>query len=142
MGGEKVAKKQTEKRTLTAEQAQALDLVLAGKTPAEVAGDLSVPEAEVIGWQMGDPVFVAELNRRRLAAWEADSQRLRSLAAVALDKVEELVTSGDDKALALKAATTILKIHQTQGKPKGETSPEAVEQDWARAEVLRTGFVF
>ena len=127
-------------RTLTGPQAQALGLILDGKTPAEVAESLGIEEPAILDWLNRDPLFVAELNRRRLAAYEATAQRIRGLAGAALDKIEALLDS-DNEAVALRAAAAILKTNLAElGKPAGKTTAEAVDQDWKQAEAL-SGFV-
>lgn len=122
---------------LTDAQGVALGLLLDGKTPAEVADAVGTPEREVLDWLAKNPFFVAELNRRRLAAYEATAQRIRGLAGAALDKIEALLDS-DNEAVALRAAAAILKTNLTDlGKPKGETDPEAVAGDWRQAAAMR-----
>jgi hypothetical protein len=126
-------------RILTDAQVAALGLLLGGKTPAEVAGELGTPEPEVIGWLGTDPLFVAELNRRRLAEFEAATQRIRGLVGPALDRIEALLDS-DNEAVALKAAAAILKTNLADlGKPGGDTTAEAVDQGWKQAAAL-SGF--
>lgn len=133
-------KREEPARTLTADQGAALVLLLDGRTPAEAAEGLGIEEAAILDWLNRDPLFVAEQNRRRLAAYEATAQRIRGLAGAALDKIEALLDS-DNEAVALRAAAAILKTNLTDlGKPKGETTAGAVDQDWKQAAALR-GFM-
>ena len=69
---------------------------------AEVIG---VNRSTVNQWKNHNPVFQAELNRRRKDIWEMATDEMRSLLSDALKTVKEAVRQGD-----AKTALEILKM--------------------------------
>lgn len=69
--------------SLTTEQEQAVDLLIAGEEPRAVAAAVGVQLADLLTWQTKEPLFVAALNARRAGLWSANGERLRGLAAEA-----------------------------------------------------------
>lgn len=121
--------KAQETSTLTGPQEAAILLLLAGKSQKQAAQEAGVAEETVSRWLNGDPIFVAELNRRKRELWEANRDRLRALHSKAVDVIEELLEA-EDGATRLRAAVAILK---NQALPSGPTDPEMVELVWQRA---------
>ncbi len=81
---------------LSLKQHYAMELLLIGKTDAEIAALIGV-NSEIIGqWRTKDAEFVVAINALRAAAWEGSVARLKSLMSLALDVVEEAVTKGDE----------------------------------------------
>ncbi|MGH2626244.1 MAG: helix-turn-helix domain-containing protein [Anaerolineales bacterium] len=136
-------------RHLSAAQEVAAACVLAGKTDGEVAEAVGVSRQTVWEWRHRHPVFIAEVNRRRVEVWEAASERLRGLVDRAVE-VLEADLAGEDARLRQQAAVHVLRVVGLYGevpRPTGPTTPEGVQQAeaetgaWARlwAPLLRPG---
>ena len=81
---------------LSLKQHYAMELLLVGKSNAEIAALIGV-DSEIIGqWQTKDAEFIVAINALRAAAWSGSVARLKRLMSRALDVVEEAVTRGDE----------------------------------------------
>lgn len=120
---------------LTTEQENAIDLLLTGKRDAEVGELVGVTRQTVNQWRNHNPAFMAELNRRRLALWEGNLDRLRSLVSDSVSVLESDL-NGPDPAAQRAAAVHILRavgIYGGKWKPDGETSERTLEvEQWLR----------
>jgi hypothetical protein len=116
-------------RQLSIEQENALEFLLQGQSDRAVAEAAGVSRQTVWEWRNRNPVFIAELNRRRFELWDEAQERMKSLANRALDVVELQLDSGDPKA-ALAAAKYILQgtrlLGDTDLPRSGPTTPEGV----------------
>ncbi len=125
---------------LTEPQTKALALIVAGKTPTDVAGELGLPAATIHAWT-DDPRFVAMLNRRRKEAWTGTLDTVRGLAGKALKIVAD--TLDDDKAepeTRLKAAVVFLKsVKLNELAPHGPTDVVQLVFEEADDEYDRAG---
>lgn len=110
---------------LSADQAAALDLLLAGKTVTEAAAAVGVARETVSRWRNSDPAFQAAYNAVLQSAYDATTARLLDARGKALDKLADLLDS-EDEATALKAAAALLRVEVDR--PKGYTNPAAVER--------------
>lgn len=81
---------------LNLKQHYAMELLLIGKSNAEVAALIGVDSNIVHEWQSQDSAFIVAINALRAAAWEGSVARLKSLMSRALDVVEEAVNRGDE----------------------------------------------
>ena len=121
-----------EDRHLSPKKEKALELLLAGKTVTQAAKEIRVSRQTLSDWKNHDPIFIAELNRRRGELWDAARERLRGLLSQAVDVLEEDLTSAEDRRLRQQAAVHILKALGIYGKenfqPLGPATPEAVEK--------------
>ena len=89
---------------LSLKQHYAIELLLVGKTDAEVAALIGV-DSEIVGqWQSQDSEFVVAINALRAAAWEGSVARLKSLMSRALDVVEEAITRDEMVAISFLQA--------------------------------------
>jgi hypothetical protein len=79
-------------RELSVAQRNAIDLLVTGATDGEAAEAVGVTRQTVNTWRNHDPVFVSELNRRRLDVWGAAMDKLRALLPEALKTLEEALT--------------------------------------------------
>lgn len=124
--------------TLTPEQTQALALLLAGSTDAETAQALGLDLDTVWAWTHDDPLFMAELNRRRDAAWGAQTERLRGLVAKAID-VLAADLAGNDPQAKRQAAIHVLRAVGLYGadlRPAGKLSAGAIKAEREREALL------
>ena len=122
---------------LTPAQEAVIDALLAGKTQADAAALAGVAAETVTRWKSKDALFVATWQNRRRQVWDTHAQRLRNLAAKALDVVESGIDAGD-----LRAAALVLKsVHLSDlAAPEPETTPEAVKSDWVTASLANWNF--
>jgi hypothetical protein len=116
-------------RQLSIEQENAIDNLLQGKSDRATAEAVGVSRQTVWEWRNRNPVFIAELNRRRFELWDEAQERMKSLANLAIDVVELQLGSGDPKA-ALAAAKYVLQGTRLLGDTNlcvdGPTTPEGV----------------
>ena len=116
---------------LSADQAAALDLLLAGQTVTAAAAAVGVARETVSRWRNGDANFQAAYNAALQSAYDATAARLLDARARAVERLAALVDSKDE-ATALKAAAALLRVEVER--PKGRTSAAGVERlqllDW------------
>lgn len=110
---------------LTAQQVEALDLLLVGRTVTETAAALDVARETVSRWRNNDPAFQAAYNAALKSAYEATTARLLDGRARALDRLINLLDS-EDEATALKAAAALLRVDTPQ--PRGDTDPASIDR--------------
>ena len=119
---------------LTPQQETAVNLILAGKTDAEVAAAIGKTRTTVNIWRNHDPLFIATLNDRRQQIWGSQLNRLSTLVADAVDALQDGLHDADIK-VRLTAAVHILKTTGVYGAPPHGTQ----ETDPAElAEALHT----
>lgn len=89
---------------LSLKQHYAIELLLIGKTDAEVAALIGV-DSEIVGqWRNQDSEFVVAINALRAAAWEGSVARLKRLMSRALDVIEEAITRDEMVAISFLQA--------------------------------------
>ena len=117
---------------LSLKQHYAMELLLIGKTDAEVAALISV-DSDIVGqWQNKDSAFILAINALRAAAWEGSVARLKSLMSRALDVVEEAVTRDEMVAISFLQGIGRENSRSASPRPTGEV-------DVTRQEVKSTG---
>ena len=116
---------------LEADQAAALDLLLAGQTVTAAAAAVGVARETVSRWRNNDANFQAAYNAALQSAYDATAARLLDARARAVERLAALVDSKDE-ATALKAAAALLRVEVER--PKGAASAAGVERrrvlDW------------
>jgi hypothetical protein len=131
------ATKSDKTRQLSIEQENAIEYLLQGKSDATAAEAVGVARQTVWEWRNRNPLFIAELNRRRFELWDEAQERMKSLANRALDVLELQLSSGDPKA-ALAAAKYILQGTRLLGETNllvgGPITPEGVIMEELRSE--------
>jgi Helix-turn-helix of insertion element transposase len=117
-------------KALAIEQENAIDLLITDQTDGEVAAAIGVNRGTVWEWRHEHPVFQAELNRRRQELFAAPQQRLRALAAKAVENVAAAVEAGD-----LRTSLEVIKGLGLYGAGAftGATDPETLLQAQAEA---------
>jgi len=80
---------------LTRQQEMALDHMLAGKSISDAAKEVDADRTTLHRWLREDPQFLATYNQRRRELQEAHQTKLSSIAAKALQTVEQAVENGD-----------------------------------------------
>lgn len=121
----------TPKDELTADQAAALDLLLAGQTVTAAAAAVGVARETVSRWRNSDPAFQAAYNAALQSVYDAGQARLLEARGKALDRLAALVDSKTPE-IALKAAAVLLRVDAPR--PGGPTTAAGVERskilDW------------
>jgi hypothetical protein len=97
------------KTQLSIEQMNAIDLLVLGTSDKEVAEAVGVHRTTIWLWRSQDPLFIAELNRRRNEVWRRGADKLRALIPKALAVLEEELANADNKDRA-KIALEILRL--------------------------------
>ena len=98
---------------LRLKQHYAIELLLGGKSDAEIAALIGV-DSEIVGqWQTKDAEFIVAINALRAAAWEDSVARLKRLMSRALDVVEEAVTRGDEM-VAISFLQRLVPVNNSQ----------------------------
>ena len=126
-------------RQLKPRQLKAIELIVQGKNDREVAEAVEVTRQTAWEWRQRNPDFIAALNDRRQQIWGGQTDRLRRLAARAVD-VLECELDGDN---AMAAAVHVLKAVGLYGnvdlKPRGPVCPDEVRdlQAQAKADGMR-----
>lgn len=105
---------------LTAQQAAALDMLLAGYTVTQTAESLGLARETVSRWRNGDADFLAAYNAALRSAYEASQAKLLDGRTRAIATLAGLL-DGEDKGLALKAALALLRVDVPE--PTGPVSP-------------------
>src|SRR5438105_7273391 len=99
----------TREHPLTAEQRLAIHLLLQGQPDQQVADAVHLERSTITRWRLYHPLFQTELNRHRQALWLNHADRLRALAASALDVIQTHLASTSERS-AFRAAINILKL--------------------------------
>ena len=110
---------------LEADQAAALDLLLAGQTVTAAAAAAGVARETVSRWRNSDAAFQGAYNAALQSVYDAGQARLLEARGKALDRLAALVDS-NDPAIALKAAAALLRVEVAR--PAGDTSPARLER--------------
>ena len=108
-------------KELSIYRANAIDLLLTGKTASEVAKAVGVTRQMVNGWHDCNAEFMAELFARRVALWEAQGERIRSLVPRAVDLLGAKIGDGN-----LAAAVQLLRA---AGYYSGDRHPRSLDEE-------------
>jgi hypothetical protein len=124
-------------RPLSQEQIDAIEYLLQGKSDKVIAEIVGVSRQTIWEWRKQDPLFIAEVNRRRVALWNEACERMKSLANRALDVLELQLNSNDPKT-SLAAAKYVLQGTQLLGDTNlrvgGPTNPKQIILEKLRRE--------
>ncbi len=120
---------------LTDQQSQAIVHLLEAPSVAEAARRSGVSRATIYNW-LKKPHFRAELDHARRADHQARLNRLRSMVAPALDALEGLLKSEDER-IRLRAAAEVLKAYQrlADSEPAGMPVVDLTDEEWTEATV-------
>ncbi len=118
----------SDKKRLTDKQLKAIDLLVAGLTDTEVAERLGVARQTVNEWKNRNPAFIAELNRRRKAVYEASLSKLVNLTHKAIEIVKKEIEAGNWK-LALEVLKMAGLDYRNSRITFGEIDEDEIEAD-------------
>ena len=128
---------------LTEAQRQAADLLALGQRAGDVAQAVGTTPEVIAEWRQ-TPLFMAAVNAQLQDARESTRQRLRGLASVALDTVEQVI--GDPAApaqLRLQAALKVLDLVGAKDYAKaeiGSADPADVAKEQQRDRFMKDLF--
>jgi hypothetical protein len=131
----KIHKIHTRQNPLSDEQRLAIQLFLLGKTDQQVADAVHLERSTITRWRLYHPLFQTELNRHRQALWLNHADRLRAMAASALDVIQGHLASSSERS-SFRAAVNILKLTARIAPPIGPTDEYRLLMDYLRAERL------
>ncbi len=125
---------------LTEARRRAVDLLAAGQRGGDVAQQVGVTLEIVTEWRQL-PAFAAAVNARLQDTRESTRQRLRAMAGMALDTVEQVLQDQEaPPQIRLQAALRVLALVGAGEQAKaeiGSADPAEVEDDQRRARALR-----
>ena len=134
---------ESDRTGLTPEQELAIARLLEGATDAEAAEAAGVTRQTVNTWRNRNPVFMAELNARRRALWDAHQDRLRGLIGRALDVLAEDLTDDCQLFVArrIRQAAAVQILRAAAGlKPDGPVNAGEIEAQQRTQEMLISAF--
>jgi hypothetical protein len=116
------------KSELTSQQVATIDLLIAGAGLTETAEKVGVSRQILWQWKIRNPLFIAVLNEKRQELWGQQLERLRSLVGKAIDVLEEVLDSQNER-LKVQVALHILRasLSGVDLTPKGTTDPQLLE---------------
>ncbi len=94
---------------LTAQQWQAINLLIIGKRQSEIAQELDVTQETLSRWK-ASPVYVAALNMAVRDCHAATIGQVRDIASEAVDALRGCLQSADER-VRLSAALALVKLH-------------------------------
>src|SRR5258706_2852981 len=110
----------TREHPLTSEQRLAIHLLLLGQTDQNVADAVHLERSSITRWRLYHPTFRAELNRQREALWLNHADRIRAIAASALDVLQNHLSRTSERS-SFRAAISILRLAAKITPPIGPT---------------------
>src|SRR6267142_868307 len=110
----------TREHPLTPQQRLAIHLLLQGQTDQQVADAVRLERSSITRWRLYHPTFRAELNRQREALWLNHADRIRAIAATALNVLQNHLSSTSERS-AFRAAISILRLAAKIAPPIGPT---------------------
>jgi len=93
---------------LSDKQRAAIELLLLGKRPSDIAAALDVDRRTVFRWRQDEP-FREELDRCRRELWAGAAERLRALVHPSLDVMEQHLRDRYDRN-RFRAASSVLRL--------------------------------
>ena len=119
--------------SLSIAQLMAIDLFLTGITDQAVADAVGRHRRTVIGWRLYNPVFRAELIRRRRASWAGASDAFRVFIPMAMDTLRDQLRVGANRG---RLALDVLYKTGLIGTPNDPVLSAATIDDAAEVDVL------
>jgi transposase-like protein len=131
----------TEKFRLSDKQLAAIDLLASGLSDSDIALAIDINRRTLYRWRQHNPLFQAELNRRRQALWQNSADRLRSLLSPALDILEKQLKDPYDRT-AFRAAINVLRLAGTKkiAPPAGPDDEDQILKNLVLAERREENF--
>src|SRR3954453_7298469 len=126
------------RQQLDPRRSRAVDLLVLGKTDAEVAAEVGANRTSLWRWRQ-EPLFQAELARRRAELWADSLDRFAGLLARSLDVLADALQDGDRRvALQLVRASGVGEALAEQRALAGDGSPGGGAGTWISDEQAAT----
>jgi len=103
----KAGQKRTDYAELTTRQLTAITALLAAATVEGAARDAKVSRSQLYTW-LAEPVFKAELARKRVEVFASSLDRLKTLSGKAVDALADLLNAKGDPRTRLGAVRVAL----------------------------------
>jgi uncharacterized protein YerC len=126
-----------EEAGLTAQQWQAIGLLVAGKKQVDIAQELGVTQETISRWRNG-PLFAAALNLAVRDAYSSTIGQVRGLVTDAVAALHESLYSEDER-IRMAAALAVLRLHLQLDStaPTLPTTPADIAQQARRIDFER-----
>ena len=98
-----------EKFELSPKKQIALELILAGRTDAQVGAAVGKGRNTIWSWRKHDPQFIAALNQRRSCLQSESVEQMNALCSQSIQLLEKAVEKGDTE-LALSVIQVLKKV--------------------------------
>ena len=108
-----------EKFELSPKKQIALELILAGRTDAQVGAVIGKGRNTIWSWRKHDPQFIAALNQRRSLLKSESVDQMNALCSQSIQLLEKAVEKGDTE-LALSVIQVLKKVISRQ---QGNVAP-------------------
>ena len=102
-----------EKFELSQKKQIALELILAGRTDAQVGAAIGKGRNTIWSWRKHDPQFIAALNQRRSWLQNESVEQMNALCSQSIQLLEKAVEKGDTE-LALGVIQVLKKVIYSQ----------------------------
>ena len=102
-----------EKFELSQKKQIALELILAGRTDAQVGAAVGKGRNTIWSWRKHDPQFIAALNQRRSCLQSESVEQMNALCSQSIQLLEKAVEKGDTE-LALGVIQVLKKVIYNQ----------------------------
>ena len=102
-----------EKFELSQKKQIALELILAGRTDAQVGAAVGKGRNTIWSWRKHDPQFIAALNQRRSWLQNESVEQMNALCSQSIQLLEKAVEKGDTE-LALGVIQVLKKVIYNQ----------------------------
>src|SRR6266850_2111821 len=119
----------TREHPLTPQQRLAIHVLLQGQTDQQTADAVRLERSSITRWRLYHPTFRAELNRQREALWLNHADRIRAIAATALNVLQNHLSSTSERS-AFRAAISILRLASKIAPPIGPTDEFDLLKDY------------
>ena len=114
--------------TLDDKQWQALELIIAGETDAEVAQAVGVARETINRWKLHHPGFQSELNKWRRILHQETTDELRRLVAQSAKVTKEVLEDRESPDRLKVAMKLLLEVNPLRSRPEdiGPMEPEGI----------------
>lgn len=122
------------RRELSAKQLIVLGLLLRGVSKEEAARQANISVSSIWRWLKRGSAFEEAFTLGKIDLWEASLWRTKRMTGLALDALESILKSKDER-LRLRAAEIILKYAQpTMSVSSVDDSEHLMNREWSRVQ--------
>lgn len=121
--------KSIQKKELSVEQLNAIELLITGSPDQAVADQVGVSRQTITAWRNDDFEFAAQLESKRQALWASHEDGLRSLITRAIEILRDGMQSQDER-IRIVSAVHVLRgvgLYGQNIQPVGDTTAASIE---------------